>query len=156
MTRILLALICICLVGCNTNIANQEGYDTDGKKFKDSSKRNFVCTKLPNVSDKLVVEFFKNAHRVVKYKNNNMTSNEVKEHNSLKYARTIARILSAKRKKINIDNTQAKKDIISINNQSNSYDIYNDTAIRKILNLPIHRAANVIRLLLKVDCELYK
>jgi hypothetical protein len=43
-----------------------------------------------------------------------------------------------------------------INNQPRSHDIYQDKVMSKILNLPIHRAANAIRLLLKIGCEVYK
>ena len=158
MTRILLALICICLVGCNTNVTkNGEYYINSNNPLKNETENKLLCTKIPNAPDKLLLEFYKYGYKLQKYKKNNyMTSEQARVHHAFKFAKIRARILSKHRKKITIDKTQAKEDIISINNQPNSYDIYNDTAMRKILNLPIHRAANAIRLLLKIDCELYK
>ena len=42
-----------------------------------------------------------------------------------------------------------------ISKETGSSDIYQDKMMSKILTLPIHRAANVIRLLLKIGCEVY-
>ena len=161
MARILLALICVCLIGCNTNVTKNGIFDTDSNNpLKNETEDKLLCTKIINAPDELLVEFFKYSDLNKYKKNNYMTSKRAGAYHAFKFAKIRARILSKHRQEIKIDKIQAIEDITAIqseviDNQPNSYDIYKYTTIRKILNLPIHRAANVIRLLLKIGCEVY-
>ena len=157
MARILLALICVCLIGCNTNIKKHEEYDINGTNpLKNKTVYKLVCTKIPNASDELLLEFYKYSHNLRNYKNNSKISNKVREDNKLKGVEITLKILSENRQEIKIDKTQAIDDLMTISNEVDLKDIHKDKMMRKILNLPIHRAANVIRLLLKIGCEAYK
>ncbi len=156
MTRILLALICICLVGCNTNVTKNENFHIDNKNpLENKTVYKLVCTKIPNAPDELLLEFYKYSNNLRNYKNNSKISDQVREDNKLKGVEITLKILSKNRPEIKIDKTQAMDDLIVIYNETGSKDLYHDKVMGKILNLPIHRAANVIRLLLKIGCEVY-
>ena len=157
MARILLALICVCLIGCNTNIKKHEEYDINGTNpLKNKTVYKLVCTKIPNASDELLLEFYKYSHNLKNYKNNSKISNKVREDNKLKGVEITLKILSENRQEIKIDKIQAMNDFKVISKETGSSDIYQDKMMSKILNLPIHRAANVIRLLLKIGCAVYE
>ena len=158
MARILFALICVCLIGCNTNVTkNGEFVDTDSNNpFKNKIIYKVVCTKIPNASDELLLEFYKYSNNLKNYKNNSKISNKVRKDNKLKGAEIMLEILSENRPEIKIDKIQAMNDFRVIHNETSSSNIYQDKMVRKILDLPIHRAANFIRLFLKIGCEVYK
>ncbi|WHA05496.1 hypothetical protein N3Z17_03025 [Candidatus Bandiella numerosa] len=157
MARILFALICVCLIGCNTNVTKNEKFDTNSSNpLKNKITYTLVCTKIPNAPDELLIEFYKYAYNLDKYKNNSSISDQVREDNKLKGVEVTLKILSENKQEIKIDKIQAIEDLKLIFNGTDSNNIYQDKMIHKILNLPIHRAANVIRLLLKTGCELYK
>jgi hypothetical protein len=157
MARILFALICVCLIGCNTNVTKNEKFDTNNSNsLKNKSTYKLVCTKVPNASDELLIEFYKYAYNLEKYTNDSSISDQVREDNKLKGVELMLKILSENKQEIKIDKIQAIEDFKLIFSKTDSNNIYHDKMMHKILNLPIHRAANVIRLLLKTGCELYK
>ena len=156
MTRILLALTCICLIGCNTNVTKNKNFHIDNKNpLENKTVYKLVCTKIPNAPDELLLEFYKYSTNLKNYKNNSKISDKVREDNKLKGAEITLEILSENRPEIKIDKTQAMDDLIVVYNETGSKDLYHDKVMDKILNLPIHRAANVIRLLLKIGCNVY-
>lgn len=157
MTRILFALICVCLIGCNTNVTKNGIFDTDSNNLlKNKTVYKVVCMKIPNASDELLLEFYKYSFNLKKYKNNNRISDQVREDNKLKGTEIMLEILSENRPEIKIDKIQAMHDFRVMSNETGSSNIYQDKMVGKILDLPIHRAASVIRLLLKIGCEVYK
>ena len=157
MTRILLAIICVCLIGCNTTVTKNASLDTDNNNpFKNKSIYKMVCTKIPNAPDKLLLEFYKYSTNLKNYKNNSKISDKVREDNKLKGVEITLEILSKNRPEIKIDEIQAINDFKVISKETGSHDIYQDRMMNKILNLPTHRAANVLRLLLKIGCDVYK
>ena len=115
-----------------------------------------VCTKIPNAPDKLLLEFYKYSTNLKNYKNNSKISDKVREDNKLKGVEITLEILSKNRPEIKIDEIQAINDFKVISKETGSHDIYQDRMMNKILNLPTHRAANVLRLLLKIGCDVYK
>ena len=155
MIRILLALICICLVGCNTNVTKNAKFDDNNNPLKNRTVYKLVCTTIPNASDELLLEFYKYSNNLKNYKNNSKISDKVREDNKLKGVEITLKILSENREEIKIDKIQAMNDFKVISKETGSSDIYQDKMMSKILTLPIHRAANVIRLLLKIGCEVY-
>jgi hypothetical protein len=101
MVRILFALICVCLIGCNTNVTKNCEYNKNSNNpLKNATEYKLVCTKIPNAPDEFLLKFYKYGYNLKKYKKNNyMTSKKARVHHAFKFAKARAKILSKHRPK---------------------------------------------------------
>ena len=147
MIRVLYVFLCVLLVGCQSNIDKSTNKTNP---LNDQALDKLVCNNIANVDDDDFIEFFKFS---VQMENKGM--NQLSKDKQIKVFTIMSKALKGDNQIVKINKNQAYADLFTLKSKFGEKLFIPDEKGMDIIlkNLPKHRAANLLRFMLKLGCK---